>query len=144
MQSYISLYAALVGTISLAWNIYNAQKDRGNILFTGHLRKSKSEMLDEYLNEIYLDFVNSGKRRIQLTDYGVKGKHNSFKPIRYGDALPKWLDPGENVEIILPYLSGLNVKSLYAIDSTGNKYKMKKKARKKLYIDINKLESASS
>ncbi|CAH1059824.1 hypothetical protein [Paenibacillus pseudetheri] len=137
----IAGYASLVSTAVLIWNIVNTRKDKGKILFTGY----KGKLLD-HLSEkdiIKFEFVNSGKRAIVLRDFGGEYKMghfykgNSHFLINPASQLPKKLEPGESLQEVLPNLkiAGPNVKRLFATDTLGNKYKMRRKDFKKMVKD---------
>lgn len=66
VSEYIAGYAALVGTISLGWNIFNAKTDRGALRIDPEL--SEKELC------ILLHITNKGRRNITLSKVVVVNK----------------------------------------------------------------------
>lgn len=142
----IALYAAVISTLVLVWNIFIYRKDKGKLKVNCYFGR---EFGDNFQSEIELHFwiTNIGRRDIIVTnlvciDHNKKnylifaGNNNSPK-------LPKTLKPGEFVvEQIKNYegISKIKIKKLYVSDSIGNKYFVSKKEITKLLLEFHKME----
>lgn len=143
----IALYAAVISTLLLFWNIFIYKKDKGNLIVSCYFGK---EFGVNYKSETELLFriTNIGRRDIVVTSiYGIDNKKMQFFIFPGFDnspKLPKTLKPGEYIVEQVKNYEGImktNIKNLYVTDSIGNKYFVKKKEIKELVLSYNKAEN---
>jgi len=141
----ISAYAAFLSTAVFAWNIYNAQSDRGKIRVHASFGYLVGGGASSDVQLIF-EFTNVGKKPVQFTNFDgtfykryVRDGKWAFVITTRG--IPLKLEPGDrhfeyfnNTKII-----DERVKDIMAYDSLGNKYRLSRKVLKRLKSEVKSL-----
>ena len=133
VTTWLAVYGAILSSILLGWNLYRDLTDKGKLkvhCYVGKFVTEKGTIDDR--PHLVLRLTNTGRRPINVTTLGGRTKQKQFVfPLR---GLPKMLAAGEEALKFWGDLSVLddNLVSIWALDSLGNKYKVKKKVLKDL------------
>ena len=138
---YIAFYGAILSTALFLWNIYLHFTDKGKLkvqcyiafLYNG---KSNSEKLNNKNIKLCYNITNIGKKPITVeqvgleVDYGEKRAYISS----VSKTIPVFLNPGGSCKEYTDHHDSLHlkIKSVWAKDSLGKMYKLKKRDLKKL------------
>ena len=135
ITAWIALYAAVVSSIALGWNIYRALTDKGKL----RVHCSIGDLIipdgpeDENDCLVY-KITNVGRKPVLVTHIGGTMKEKNFLISPNQIKWPKWLDPREYLLECTADLSILNdsLLCLWASDSLEKTYKVKKRVLKDL------------
>lgn len=102
----IAIYAAVIATLGLIWNIIQWYKQRGKLKVSAAICKDKGSYTEEvelkqWGDVLRVDVVNSGKANITLTEIGFKTARS--KPLYFWKALPQGRIPPSGNQIQLPH-----------------------------------------
>jgi hypothetical protein len=130
----ISGYAALVATIVFCWNVYLSVNDKGKIMIGGFFGYAVDGVGSGKVKILYYEFVNSGKRPVIMSSFGGYFRRGQYSNgysqfIVNVPGLPKKLEPGERFQVTFTEFGSIDdsVKTMVAIDTLGNRYKMSRK-----------------
>lgn len=147
ITNVIASYAAIISTLLLIWNIFIYKKDKGNLTVSCYFGNVVGINLQSE-KQLAFNITNIGRRDIVVTNiYGLDFKKKLFMifaGIENSPKLPLTLKPGEFIiELIKNYegILKLEIKDLYATDSIGNKYFVKRKEIKELVLSYNQAEN---
>jgi len=128
LTTWLAVYGAILSSILLGWNLYRDLTDKGKLKVYCYIGKFITEKgIVDNRPHLVIRLTNTGRRPINVTTVGGKTKKKQFVlPLR---GLPKMLSAGEETLKFWANLSVLdeNLTSIWALDSLGNKYKVKKK-----------------
>ncbi len=135
ITAWIALYAAVVSSIALGWNIYRALTDKGKLRVHCYISNvinlggPKDE--NDYLA---YEITNVGRERVLVTHIGGTMKEKNFSLSPNQIEWPRMLGPGE---FLLEYTADLSILNdsllcLWASDSLKKTYKVKKRVLKDL------------
>ena len=133
ITTIIALYGAILSSIVFFWNLYRDLTDKGDVQVLCYIGKfvRQDRVIDDRRHLVF-KLTNVGRRPINITTIGGTTKEDQFViPFR---ELPKMLEPKEETLRFWPDLSILNdnLIDIWALDSLGKKYKLKRKALKEL------------
>lgn len=92
ITNYIAIYAAIIATLGLTWNVIQWYKKRGMLKIRAAICKNQGSYTEEveprqWGDLLRVDVVNSGKANITLTEIGLKtAKPN---PLYFWKPLPQ-------------------------------------------------------
>ncbi|MBU2616762.1 MAG: hypothetical protein KKB79_02140 [Nanoarchaeota archaeon] len=136
----IALYGAILSTIAIGWNIYNNLQDKPKIKVTTSFGFTAQgpETSD---NMLFVTAINTGRRSIYLSSFGLRSGENNVLPVNRITGLPKELKGGESHTewFEVKKLRGREYNYAWYKDQTGKTYKSKS-INKKLnnYFDSEK------
>lgn len=162
LTAFLATYGALLSTAGLGWNFYRDFHDRAKLKVTLSLRAqvanhagrtfvvAPSLVADSNPTVFgHMDITNTGRRPIYVE--GVAGKWKT--PVNNKDGfviipenhLPQQLSEGQSTYQLVPELDTFsdNLRSLYAYDSTGKKWKVSRKELRKVIADAHKYQTES-
>lgn len=147
---WIGVYGAAASTIALIWNIRKEYLDRGILRVSGYLADMyESTALGLKKNEtpkVAMKIVNVGRRTLSITHVG--GSKASGKEFYIQDStkaglpsLPFQMKESDHFNFYFPSeLFSEQITSIYLIDSSEKKWRLKSSALKKI-MDQLKLQS---
>ena len=73
-ENVVAAYAALVATIALVWNVFNARRDRAKIIlsYQMNMRVSNSPIYEKDVDYLILIVTNRGRRPVVISTAGYK------------------------------------------------------------------------
>ena len=149
--TWIALYAAVVSTVTAAWNIRNGIRDRARLVFDLRFRKVvqgnyliDAEDLDGAV--LVLTITNAGRRPVTINTWGGEYRRTSgdqkpfFIVVPY--QLPKKLDESQQVDefardFALTFSRG--ARQMFVTDSSGRRWPIPKSLVKRAARDFEQL-----
>ena len=159
----IAVWGALVGTTSLAWNIYTALRDRGRLKVSAALgwvvsgpagRRYVVRATDARLAgrtelggppQLIVSVVNHGRRPLTVATLGVRLASGKDLP-EIVPNLPTELKEGEPVDLIVNELDGLvqrRILQVFVCDTLGRRWKVRRASLKALRAQLERLPGTS-
>ncbi len=97
----LAVYAAVVSTLSVGWNIYNGWRDRYRLRATSYYRNEVADDEEGYAGTIYYHVVNHGRRPITIKRVMAKNLTGSMQ--RFSEDLNYRLEEGQDVDFTLAW-----------------------------------------
>jgi len=138
LTTFLAVWGAIVATIALTWNMLRHRGDRGILKVTGMIGKMYPDHTDR--TYLFITITNVGRRPVLVQGiYGMRDK--SVGPKRgvfiKAERLPVMLKEGE---FFCHPCHGLDMldehlETIYAQDSTGRKWPMKRRNLRQVIRD---------
>jgi hypothetical protein len=137
----IALWGAILGTITLVWNICRDVLDRPKLKVMTYVMEVGARGMGVVAVVLTYSIVNEGRRQITVTNVGGKVKHHptnaTYFAILYErefGTLPQTLAHSQTCSVSCRDLSVLNdnLEECFAVDSTGRRWKATEESMKGL------------